>query len=106
MYAKKQLPLTNTAFAQGAPETGDIPGAVPKPITLDLGKHGPLIHEYGPTTGINELREKVADYYNDTYRSQWSSKYTAENICIVPGGRAGLSCWVTSYLSMLLTSPC
>jgi aspartate/methionine/tyrosine aminotransferase len=101
MYAKKQLPLTNTAFAQGAPETGDIPGAVPKPTTLDLGKHGPLIHEYGPTTGINELREKVADYYNDTYRSQWSSKYTAENICIVPGGRAGLS-RVASVISPIL----
>lgn len=38
-------------FGQGAPETGDIPGAAPKPATLDLAKHGDVIHEYGPTTG-------------------------------------------------------
>jgi aspartate/methionine/tyrosine aminotransferase len=88
-------------FGQGAPETGDIPGAVPKPATLDLAKHGHLIHEYGPTTGIHELREKVATYYNDTYRSKWESKYTADNICIVPGGRAGLS-RVASVISPIL----
>ena len=33
----------------------------------------------------------MAEYYNDTFRTKWDSKYTAENICIVPGGRAGLS---------------
>ena len=29
--------------------------------------------------------------YNDTYRQNKASKYTHENVCIVPGGRAGLS---------------
>ena len=29
--------------------------------------------------------------YNDTYRKGMPSQYTYENICIVPGGRAGLS---------------
>jgi aspartate/methionine/tyrosine aminotransferase len=56
-----------------------------------MAKHGPLIHEYGPTTGIPELRKKVAAYYNDTFRQKWDSKYTLDNVCIVPGGRAGLS---------------
>ena len=86
---------------KGAPETGDIPGAVPKPETLELAKYGHLIHEYGPTTGIHELREKVAEYYNSTFRTKWDSKYTADNICIVPGGRAGLS-RVASVISPIL----
>lgn len=69
-------------FGQGAPETGpigeslalfsctddgkiltlatrDAEGAVPKPKTLDLEKWGDLVHEYGPTTGIQPLRQKV-----------------------------------------------
>jgi hypothetical protein len=37
------------------------------------------------------LRKAVADLYNDTYRKNKESKYTFENVCIVPGGRAGLS---------------
>ena len=37
------------------------------------------------------LREAVANLYNVTYRQDKKSKYTAENVCIVPGGRAGLS---------------
>ena len=37
------------------------------------------------------LRTAVADLYNHTYRQGKASQYTAENVCIVPGGRAGLS---------------
>lgn len=88
-------------FGQGAPETGDIPGAAPKPTQLNLEQYGPLVHEYGPTTGIQPLREKVAAYYNETYRVNKASQYTAENICIVPGGRAGLS-RVASVISPIL----
>jgi hypothetical protein len=33
----------------------------------------------------------VANLYNDTYRKNKESQYTFENVCIVPGGRAGLS---------------
>ena len=47
--------------------------------------------EYAPTTGDTELRCKVAEYYNHLYRQDKESKYTYENICIVPGGRAGLT---------------
>lgn len=86
---------------KGAPETGDIPGAVPKPKILDLGKLGHLVHEYGPTTGIKPLREKVAEYYNSTYRTKLDSKYTSDNVCIVPGGRAGLS-RIASVISPIL----
>ena len=37
------------------------------------------------------LREAVANLYNVQYRQNKKSKYTYENVCIVPGGRAGLS---------------
>lgn len=45
---------------------------------------------YSPTAGVKELRQAVANLYNDTYRKGKTSKYTHENVCIVPGGRAGL----------------
>ena len=38
-----------------------------------------------------ELREAVANLYNQQYRQDKLSQYTYENVCIVPGGRAGLS---------------
>jgi aspartate/methionine/tyrosine aminotransferase len=47
--------------------------------------------EYAPTTGVKALRQAVAHLYNDTYRKGKESQYTFENVCIVPGGRAGLS---------------
>lgn len=36
------------------------------------------------------MRAAVANLYNDNYRKGMASKYTWENVCIVPGGRAGL----------------
>ena len=47
--------------------------------------------EYAPVTGLTELREKVADYYNHLYRQGKTSQYTMDNVCVVPGGRAGLT---------------
>jgi hypothetical protein len=40
---------------------------------------------------LKALREAVAKLYNHTYRQGKASQYTYENVCIVPGGRAGLS---------------
>ncbi|KAK9894398.1 PLP-dependent transferase [Cystobasidium minutum MCA 4210] len=77
-------------FGQGAPEVGPIPGASERPHTIDLAAMGDAVNEYGPTTGIRELRHAVANLYNETYRQGKESKYTYENVCIVPGGRAGL----------------
>jgi aspartate/methionine/tyrosine aminotransferase len=37
------------------------------------------------------LRQKVADLYNHRYRQDKTSKYTYENVCITPGGRAALT---------------
>lgn len=43
------------------------------------------------STDTTELREAVANLYNVNYREGKESKYTYENVCIVPGGRSGLS---------------
>ncbi len=47
-------------------------------------------HCQGPTAGIKPLREAVAHLYNSHHRQGKTSQYTWENVCIVPGGRAGL----------------
>ncbi|KAJ7074080.1 aminotransferase [Mycena amicta] len=75
-------------LGQGAPEVGEIPNAPVRPKTVDLPVDS---LEYAPTTGVKALREAVAKLYNLTYRQNKESKYTYENVCIVPGGRSGLS---------------
>ncbi|KAI5900534.1 PLP-dependent transferase [Schizophyllum commune H4-8] len=75
-------------LGQGAPEVGPIPGARDRPTEISV----PLDSlEYAPTTGVKDLRTAVANLYNETYRKGKASQYTHENVCIVPGGRAGLS---------------
>ncbi|KAG6814561.1 hypothetical protein H0H92_000089 [Tricholoma furcatifolium] len=75
-------------LGQGAPEVGPIPNAPPRPSAIPIPTDS---LEYAPTTGVKALREAVANLYNVTYRANSTSKYTYENVCIVPGGRAGLS---------------
>ncbi|EMD38205.1 hypothetical protein CERSUDRAFT_113354 [Gelatoporia subvermispora B] len=75
-------------LGQGAPEVGQIPDAPLKPSTIEVPTDS---LEYAPTTGVKALREAVAELYNVTYRQGKESQYTYENVCIVPGGRAGLS---------------
>jgi len=75
-------------LGQGAPEVDDdIEGSFHRPQTIDISMAG---REYGPTAGIKPLREAVANLYNVHHRQGKKSKYTWENVCIVPGGRAGL----------------
>lgn len=75
-------------LGQGAPEVGHIPDSAPRPTTVTIPEDA---LEYAPTTGVKALREAVANLYNHTYRQGKESQYTFENVCIVPGGRAGLS---------------
>lgn len=65
----------------------DIEGSFQRPTTLDISVSS---REYGPTAGIKPLREAVAHLYNEMHRQNQPSKYTWENVAIVPGGRAGL----------------
>lgn len=75
-------------LGQGAPEVDDdIVGSFPRPTSIDISMAG---REYGPTAGIKPLREAVAHLYNVHHRQGKPSQYTWENVCIVPGGRAGL----------------
>ncbi|KAF2401015.1 PLP-dependent transferase [Trichodelitschia bisporula] len=81
-------PETWSNLGQGAPEAEDsIPGSFPRPTSLPLPVSS---REYGPTAGIKPLRAAVANLYNAHHRAGKESQYTWENVCIVPGGRAGL----------------
>ncbi|RSH89368.1 hypothetical protein EHS25_002480 [Saitozyma podzolica] len=72
-------------------QVGDLPGGPPRPKVIDLTQWGEDINEYSPTVGVKELREAVAHLYNTEYRQGKESQYTYENVCIVPGGRAGMA---------------
>ncbi|GAB7350387.1 hypothetical protein MBLNU459_g1009t1 [Dothideomycetes sp. NU459] len=75
-------------LGQGAPEVDDdIEGCFERPHHIDVSMSG---REYGPTAGIKPLRAAVAKLYNEHHRKGKASQYTWENVCIVPGGRAGL----------------
>lgn len=75
-------------LGQGAPEADDeIFGSFPRPTAIPIASAS---REYGPTAGIKPLRAAVAKLYNEHYRKGKESQYTWENVCIVPGGRAGL----------------
>ena len=75
-------------LGQGAPEVeDDIQGSFERPHTIDVSVAS---REYGPTAGTKALRSAVAHLYNEHHRQGKESKYTWENVCIVPGGRAGL----------------
>jgi aspartate/methionine/tyrosine aminotransferase len=75
-------------LGQGSPEVGPLPGAPPRRERLELAD---AHHAYAPVDGLRELRARVADFYNTFYRRGLPSQYTAENVCIAPGGRAALS---------------
>ncbi|RDW65028.1 hypothetical protein BP6252_10679 [Coleophoma cylindrospora] len=75
-------------LGQGAPEVEDgIEGSFKRPTEIDITNAG---REYGPTAGIKPLRAAVANLYNAHHRVGKTSQYSWENVCIVPGGRAGL----------------
>ncbi|MCJ1311632.1 hypothetical protein MMC25_005305 [Agyrium rufum] len=75
-------------LGQGAPEADDdIPGCFPRPKSIPISANG---REYGPTAGIKSMRAAVANLYNAHHRKGKESQYSWENVCIVPGGRAGL----------------
>lgn len=62
-------------------------GSFPRPSAIPITS---AAREYGPTAGIKSLRTAVARLYNEHFRKGKESQYTWENVCIVPGGRAGL----------------
>lgn len=77
-------------LGQGAPEVGAIDGGIEEGDILTLGDES-VRDEYTPVAGLYELRQAVAHLYNELFRKEKKSKYTAENVAISSGGRAGLT---------------
>ena len=75
-------------LGQGAPETGPLPGSLPRVERIELDD---ATHEYAPVAGLADLREAVAELYNARYRRGMGSRYSAENVAISAGGRTGLT---------------
>src|SRR6185436_990077 len=75
-------------LGQGQPETGDLPGAPPRHVAVEID---PDDQEYAPIAGLWELREAVAAHYNRVYRRGLPSQYSAENVSISGGGRSALT---------------
>jgi hypothetical protein len=53
-------------------------------------------HDYSPIGGLWELREAIAELYNELYRRGMPSRYSAENVAICGGGRVALARTVAS----------
>ncbi len=75
-------------LGQGAPETGPLPGTADRVDTIPIR---PEDHEYAPVDGLPELRDAVAQLYNDRYRVGKASRYTRDNVAICAGGRLALT---------------
>ena len=75
-------------LGQGAPEVGELEGAPPRMTSFSCAVED---LEYGPVIGLPELRQAVADLYNERYRGGLKSKYTQDNVAICSGGRLALT---------------
>jgi hypothetical protein len=75
-------------LGQGQPQTDLIPGGVER---IENIKVVDADNEYAPVSGLPELREAIANYYNETFRQDKASKYTAKNVSVVSGGRLALA---------------
>lgn len=75
-------------LGQGQPETGPLEGG---PERLRVAHILEPDQEYAPVAGLWELREAIADLYNQLYRRGMPSRYSAENVSISGGGRIALT---------------
>ena len=75
-------------LGQGAPEMGKLDGGIDRISNIVIEDE---LCEYAPSVGLPELRDAVARLYNDRYRVGMPTQYSAENVCIVAGGRLALS---------------
>lgn len=75
-------------LGQGAPETGLLQAGESRLHSIVID---PSCSEYSPVAGAKELRQAVADLYNQRYRKGLASQYSYENVAISSGGRSGLA---------------
>jgi aspartate/methionine/tyrosine aminotransferase len=74
-------------LGQGQPETGPLPGAPERLTSIPVGADD---LDYAPVPGIWELREAVANLYNELFRKGKPSQYGPENVAICGGGRVSI----------------
>ena len=75
-------------MAQGQAETGMLEGGIERVDSIPCSE---LDQEYAPVGGLKELRQALADMYNELYRQDKEHKFTFENISVASGGRAALT---------------
>lgn len=75
-------------FGQGQPEVGKLKDGLERINNINVNQ---LDNEYAPSSGLKQLRQQIADTYNELYRKNKKSKYTVENVSIASGGRALLT---------------
>jgi N-succinyldiaminopimelate aminotransferase len=75
-------------FGQGQPQTDFIKNGVERIHNIPVVDAD---NEYAPVSGLPDLREAIANYYNETFRKGKKSKYTAKNVSVVSGGRLALA---------------
>ena len=86
-------------FGQGQPEVGKLPGGLDRIESIEIPQ---LDNEYSPSAGLKQLREQIANTYNELYRKNKKSKYTFENVSIAAGGRTLLTRMAASLDSVNL----
>jgi aspartate/methionine/tyrosine aminotransferase len=74
-------------LGQGQPETGPLPGAPARIGSIAVEPHD---LEYSAVAGLWELRDAVAQLYNQLFRRGLRSQYSAENVAIGGGGRVSI----------------
>jgi aspartate/methionine/tyrosine aminotransferase len=74
-------------FGKGQPETGQLEGGPARIRSVNVHDED---FGYGPVNGTQEMREAVANHYNNLYRDG-RKPYTAANVAIAQGGRLMLS---------------
>jgi aspartate/methionine/tyrosine aminotransferase len=74
-------------LGQGSPLTSEIEGDSQRITNIELSASS---YNYTPIGGTNELRTKIADFYNQVHRPNLDSKYNLNNVSVTPGGRMAL----------------
>lgn len=75
-------------LGQGEPEVDALIGGSARIKTFQIESDD---NRYGPTNGIDDLRETISAHYNRLYRRGCASQYTARNVSLAMGGRLALS---------------
>jgi aspartate/methionine/tyrosine aminotransferase len=73
-------------LGQGSPELGVIKGDLERIKNIKTSEFA----GYPPVAGLKDLRQKIADFYNQIYRLDQSQKYTWQNVCVLNGGRGAI----------------